>query len=230
MGFGCFITPRGGGILYLLLGIFYNGIESTFNVESIQNVNITLRAPEYDRYRKYTWIYGTDQKIAEMDEDNKTEYFNFINRSYIDMSGSLHIYNLQQSDAGSYELQVWDKNGYENNYKFMLDIRNTSIFGGPLFLNLSCDTSKLQHNYLTSNMWTEDYGFIEYNIENAGTKIVYKRSKYTSHTCHGTNTIGTKTIDATISCTSTQTQESLKANGNYLCSFYIFLFIPLYIT
>nr|XP_023409941.1 CD48 antigen isoform X2 [Loxodonta africana] len=84
--------------------------------------NVSLHVPEPGSYKKFTWIYGTDQKIVEQDVGNKPEYFKLEGRAHLDDHGTLHIYTVQESDSGTYILQVLDITGVEREWKFLLAV------------------------------------------------------------------------------------------------------------
>ncbi|NXM34201.1 LFA3 protein, partial [Oxyruncus cristatus] len=84
------------------------------------------------RIEEITWKKNKD-KVAEQDGQNPAIYFTPLKgRSELKENGNLTIFNLEKSDAGTYELHYWDsvKDGY---LKFVL-----SVLDPPSEPQISC--------------------------------------------------------------------------------------------
>ncbi|UEH20452.1 protein E5B [Elephant endotheliotropic herpesvirus 2] len=223
MGLSCFVIHGGGETaLYLILMTLYGELKVT-----VSDVNITLQIPKPGSYKKFTWIYGTDQKIVEQDESNLPEYFKSDNKSQLH-NGSLQLYNVKNTDTGDYTLQVVDLQGAEYEWKFILNI--SDIPPNKYFLHLSCCSGKeLSHDYTTSNIWTEEYEFVHYELQNVAMKITHNYSRSNSRMCQGYNIRDNKMVNATISCTKNQESRQFIKNRGNLYSFCSWFHCILYI-
>ncbi|XP_049736939.1 CD48 antigen [Elephas maximus indicus] len=175
--------------------------------------NVSLHVPEPGNYKKFTWIYGTDQKIVEQDEGNIPEYFKLQGRAHLDDHGTLHIYTVQESDSGTYTLQVLNTMGVEREWKFLLAVHNPvsqpdinikkeKEVNNTCYLQLLCETPDKPVSYT----WYEDSRPIQQKPQNAVIEITHKRDRSKFYTCQVNNTVSSnnKTIEVATSCTLVQ--------------------------
>ncbi|NWU12694.1 LFA3 protein, partial [Cephalopterus ornatus] len=129
------------------------------------------------RIEEITWKKNKDI-VAEREGDKPPIYFSSLEgRSVLKENGNLTIFNLEKSDAGTYELHYWDSvnDGY---LKFILDVLDPpsepeisySIRGDNLVLNCTSDFQKpVNYTWKLSDdlrsHWSQEFSIPIKNID-----------------------------------------------------------------
>ncbi|NXP17602.1 LFA3 protein, partial [Scytalopus superciliaris] len=111
------------------------------------------------RIEEITWKKNKD-KVAEWDGQSTPTYFAPLrNRSVLKDNGSLTIFNLEKTDAGTYELHYWDSLN-DHYLKFILSVLDPpseptiscNVEGYDLVLNCTSDFQRpLNYTWKLSN-------------------------------------------------------------------------------
>ncbi|XP_032536155.1 pregnancy-specific beta-1-glycoprotein 2 isoform X1 [Chiroxiphia lanceolata] len=157
--------------------------------------NFTFPAEIKQRIEDITWKKNKDI-VAEWDGQNPPTYLTHLRgRSVLKENGNLTIFNLEKSDAGTYEL-VYRTSGKDGYLKFILEVLdppsepkiNYSIRGDNLVLNCTSDFQRpVNYTWKLSNdprsHWSQEFSIPIKNIDatkNATCFITFSQTERSS--------------------------------------------------
>ncbi|XP_027509379.1 pregnancy-specific beta-1-glycoprotein 5-like isoform X2 [Corapipo altera] len=164
-------------------------------LSGIVGENFTFPAEIKQRTEDITWKKNKDI-VAEWDGQNPPTYLTHLRgRSVLKENGNLTIFNLEKSDAGTYEL-VYRTSGKDGYLEFILEVLdppsepkiNYSIRGDNLVLNCTSDFQRpVNYTWKLSNNprrhWSQEFSIPIKNIDatkNATCFITFSQTERSS--------------------------------------------------